>query len=321
MKRALITGIAGMDGSHLADYLLETGYEVYGLVRRKSTTDHPNIDHIEADITLIIGDLQDQNSIVRAVQQSNPDEIYNLGAQSFVAASWSAPEYTADVTGLGALRVLEAIREYKPDTRFYQAASSEQFGTVPEPLQNETTPFHPASPYAAAKVFAHWTTVNYRESHNIFASNGICFNHESPRRGLEFVTRKIANGAAKIALGLADQLALGNLDAERDWGWAPDYVRAMHMILQHDEPDDFVIATGKTHSVREFCQLAFGHLNLDYCDYVVVDPQFLRPVDVKHLRGDTSKVKQILGWQPTVSFEELVESMVKAEYDHLKAHC
>jgi len=317
-KRALITGITGQDGSYLAEFLLEQGYEVIGMVRRTSTVNFDRIRHIQDDIIIAQGDLLDQSSIMDIIHEYHPEEVYNLAAQSFVPTSWRQPVLTGEFTALGVTRVLEAIRLVDPHIRFYQASSSEMFGKVREVPQKETTPFYPRSPYGVAKVYGHWITVNYRESYNIFAVSGILFNHESPRRGLEFVTHKVTYGAAKIKLGLANELRLGNLDAKRDWGYAGDYVRAMWMMLQQPEPDDYVIATGKTHSVRELCEVAFGGLGLDYRDYVVTDPRFYRPAEVDQLEGDASKARKVRGWEPQVSFEELIEMMVDADMKALK---
>jgi len=312
-KTALITGITGQDGSYLAEFLLQKGYRVFGMIRRSSYEKLDRIAHIEKELELIQGDLLDQNSLNSAISQIQPDEVYNLGAMSFVPTSWNQPVLTGEFTGLGATRILEAIRQIKPDTRFYQASSSEMFGKVKESPQNESTPFYPRSPYGVAKVYAHFITVNYRESYNLFACSGILFNHESPRRGLEFVTRKISWGAACIKLGVSRELRLGNLDAHRDWGFAGDYVKAMWMMLQQEKPDDFVIATGESHSVREFAELAFGYLGLDYKEYVKVDSKLIRPAEVEHLVGDSSKARKILGWMPKVRFEDLVKMMVDAD--------
>ncbi len=312
-KRALITGITGQDGSYLADYLLDLGYDVFGMVRRSSTENLERIDHIKNDIEFMQADLLDQASLDKAMDTSRPDEIYNLAAQSFVPTSWSQPVLTAEFTGLGVTRILESMRNFAPEAKFYQASSSEMYGKVREVPQNELTPFHPRSPYAVAKAYGHHITVNYRESYGLFAASGILFNHESPRRGREFVTRKITDGVARIKLGLAENLALGTLDAQRDWGYAGDYVRAMHLMLQHDQPDDFVVATGHTHSVRNFLEVAFNHVGLNYEDYVVQDPRYMRPAEVDQLIGDNSKARQILGWEPTVSFEQLVTMMVDSD--------
>ncbi len=318
MPRALITGVTGQDGSYLAEFLLEQGYEVIGMVRRTSTVNFDRIYHIQDKITIVQGDLLDQSSMMDIMAEYEPDEVYNLAAQSFVPTSWKQPVLTGEFTALGVTRILEAIRLVKPDAKFYQASSSEMFGKVREVPQNEHTPFYPRSPYGVAKVYGHWITVNYRESYGIFAVSGILFNHESPRRGLEFVTHKVTYGAARIKLGLADELRLGNLEARRDWGYAPDYVRAMWLMLQQDEPEDYVIATGETHSVRELCEIAFGYLGLDYRDYVVQDPRYYRPAEVDLLVGDASKAHKKLGWKPTVSFEELIKIMVDADMENLQ---
>lgn len=312
-KRGLITGITGQDGSYLAEYLLDLGYEVYGMVRRSSTDNLERIDHIKNKIEFVQADLLDQASLDKALQTVRPDEIYNLAAQSFVPTSWSQPVLTAEFTGLGVTRMLESMRQYAPDAKFYQASSSEMFGKVREVPQTEMTPFHPRSPYAVAKAYGHHITVNYRESYGVFAASGILFNHESPRRGREFVTRKITDGVARIKLGLAENLALGTLDAQRDWGYAGDYVRAMHLMLQQDQPDDFVVATGRTHSVREFLEVAFHHVGLKFEDYVVQDPRYMRPAEVDQLIGDNTKARRVLGWEPTVGFEELVKMMVDSD--------
>lgn len=317
-KRALITGITGQDGSYLAEFLLEKGYEVIGMVRRTSTINFERIRHIQDRITLVQGDLLDQSSLIDILREHRPHEVYNLAAQSFVPTSFRQPVLTGEFTALGVTRLLEAIRLVDPTTRFYQASSSEMFGKVREIPQNENTPFHPRSPYGVAKVYAHWITVNYRESYGMFAVSGICFNHESPRRGLEFVTRKITYTAAKIRLGLAHELRLGNLEARRDWGYAPDYVRAMWLMLQQDEPEDYVIATGETHSVREFVEVAFDYLGLDWRKYVVVDPALYRPADVDLLVGDATKARTKLGWAPSVTFEQLVKIMVDADLELVK---
>ncbi|SNB69666.1 GDP-mannose 4,6-dehydratase [Thermoflexus hugenholtzii] len=317
-KRALITGITGQDGSYLAEFLLEKGYEVIGMVRRTSTINFERIRHIQDRITLVQGDLLDQSSLIDILREHRPHEVYNLAAQSFVPTSFKQPVLTGEFTALGVTRLLEAIRLVDPTIRFYQASSSEMFGKVREVPQNENTPFHPRSPYGVAKVYAHWITVNYRESYGMFAVSGICFNHESPRRGLEFVTRKITYTAAKIKLGLAHELRLGNLEARRDWGYAPDYVRAMWLMLQQDEPEDYVIATGETHSVREFVELAFDYLGLDWKKYVVVDPALYRPADVDLLVGDATKARTKLGWAPSVTFEQLVKIMVDADLELVK---
>jgi GDPmannose 4,6-dehydratase len=316
-KRALITGITGQDGSYLADLLLEKGYEVHGMVRRASTETFQRLEHIRDRITLHTGDLLDQRSLGDVMRAVEPNEIYNLAAMSFVAASWTQPVLTADFTGVGVTRMLEAMREAAPEARFYQASSSEMFGKVREVPQNEETPFYPRSPYGVAKAYGHFITVNYRESYDLFACSGVLFNHESPRRGLEFVTRKVTHGAAAIKLGLNDALALGNLDAKRDWGYALDYVEAMWLMLQQSEPDDFVIATGEAHSVRELVDISFQHVGLDPDAYVKLDPRFLRPAEVDHLIGDYSKAREKLGWEPRTTFEELVKLMVDADLELL----
>ena len=312
-RRALITGITGQDGSYLAEFLLEQGYEVIGLLRRTSTVNFERISHIQHRITLVSGDLLDELSLVNALRTYRPIEVYNLAAQSFVQTSFSQPVFTGEVTGLGVTRILDAIRVADPDIRFYQASTSEMFGKVHEVPQRETTPFHPRSPYGVAKVYGHWITVNYRESYGMHASSGMLFNHESSRRGLEFVTRKISNAAARIKLGLDTEVRLGNLDSRRDWGYAPDYVRAMWMMLQQPEPDDYVIATGETHSVREFAEIAFAHVDLDYRDYVVQDEAFMRPAEVDLLIGDPTKARKKLGWSPSIDFPTLVQRMVDAD--------
>jgi GDPmannose 4,6-dehydratase len=313
-KRALITGVTGQDGSYLAEFLLEQGYEVSGLVRRTSTINFGRIHHIQDQLNLIPGDMLDQTSLQDAIKIAQPDEVYNLAAQSFVGTSWQQPTLTGNVTALGVTRILDAIRHVKPDARFYQASSSEMFGKVQETPQRESTPFYPRSPYGVAKVYGHWTTVNYRESYNMFAVSGILFNHESPRRGIEFVTRKVTWHAAKIKLGMADKLHLGNPDSRRDWGFAGDYVRAMWLMLQQDEPIDYVISTGETYSVNEFVSLAFDALNLDVEQYVYFnDPRFTRPAEVDLLVGDSSKAGEKLGWEPVVTFKTLVEMMVEAD--------
>jgi len=318
MKTALITGITGQDGSYLAEFLLEQGYRVVGMTRRSSTDVHERINHLTDRIEIVSGDLLDQTSITAIVASTRPDEIYNLAAQSFVPTSWTQPVLTGEFTALGVTRVLEAIRAVDPKIKFYQASSSEMFGKVRESPQNELTPFHPRSPYGVAKVYGHHITVNYRESYDIFAVSGICYNHESQRRGKEFVTRKISDGVARIKLGLASELRLGNLDAKRDWGYAGDYVRAMWMMLQQKTAEDFVIATGRSHSVKDFVRLAFESVGLKWEDYAVVDPRFYRPAEVDFLLGDPSKAKRVLGWEPKVSFEELVEIMVRADLDRLR---
>ena len=316
-KRALITGITGQDGYYLAELLLDKGYEVVGMVRRSSTVTFERIAHLQDRIATVHGDLLDQASLIEVLRTYEPHEVYNLAAQSFVQTSFSQPVLTGDVTALGVTRILDAIRLVDPGIRFYQASSSEMFGKVVEVPQRESTPFYPRSPYGVAKVYGHWITVNYRESYDLFACSGILFNHESPRRGLEFVTRKISNGAAKIKLGMAEELRLGNLDAKRDWGFAGDYVRAMWKMLQADSPDDYVVSTGETHSVREFCEVAFGHLGLDYEDHVVIDDAFFRPAEVDLLVGDATKAAEELDWRPEVEFSELVTTMVDADMDLL----
>jgi GDPmannose 4,6-dehydratase len=317
-KRALITGVTGQDGSFLADLLLEKGYEVHGMVRRSSTETFQRLEHIRDDLVLHTGDLLDQRSLGDVLRACEPDEIYNLAAMSFVAASWSQPVLTAEFSATGVTRMLEAMREVSPEARFYQASSSEMFGLVREVPQSETTPFYPRSPYGVAKAYGHFITVNYRESYDLFACSGILFNHESERRGLEFVTRKVTHGVAAIKLGLAEELALGNLDAERDWGYAKDYVEAMWLMLQQDEPDDYVIGTGEAHSVRELVEVAFDHVGLDPERHVKLDPRFLRPADVEHLVGDSSKARKELGWEPRTSFEELVRLMVDSDLELLE---
>ncbi len=313
MPKALITGITGQDGSHLADFLLEKGYEVVGMVRRTSTINFDRIRHIQDRVTIVQGDLLDQVSIIHILQDHHPEEVFNLAAQSFVPTSWQQPVLTGEFTALGVTRMLDAVRTVDKNIRFYQASSSEMFGKVQEVPQRETTPFYPRSPYGVAKVYGHWITINYRESYNLFACSGILFNHEGPRRGLEFVTHKITNSVARIKLGLATELRLGNLESRRDWGWAPDYVRAMWLMLQQDHPDDYVVATGETHSVREFCQEAFSYVGLDWEKHVIVDPNFYRPAEVDMLVGDPSKARRVLGWQPSVNFRELVHFMVDAD--------
>ena len=317
-KTALITGITGQDGSYLAELLLSKGYKVVGMVRRSSTVNYERIGHLMGDIEFVPGDLLDQMSLLEVLGSHRPDEVYNLAAQSFVQTSFTQPVLTGETTALGVTRLLDAIRMVDPDTRFYQASSSEMFGKVHEVPQNESTPFHPRSPYGVAKVYGHWITVNYRESYDLHASSGILFNHESPRRGLEFVTRKITHGVAEIALGQSDSLALGNLDAKRDWGFAGDYVEAMWLMLQQDNPEDFVICTGETHSVREFLELAFSHVNLSFEDHVTVDERFFRPAEVDLLVGDASLAKEKLGWVPKTSFSDLVTGMVDSDLQLLK---
>jgi GDPmannose 4,6-dehydratase len=315
LKTALITGITGQDGSYLAEHLLARGYRVVGVVRRSSTTPYERIAHLVDRIELASADLLDQTSLTDVVHDTQPDEIYNLAAQSFVQTSWTQPVLTGEFTALGVTRMLEAMRKAAPAARFYQASSSEQFGKVVETPQRESTPFYPRSPYGVAKVYAHWITVNYRESFGLFAVSGILFNHESPRRGLEFVTRKISDGVARIKLGLQNELRLGNLDAQRDWGFAGDYVDAMWRMLQRDTPEDYVIGTGRTHSVRQFCEAAFGALDLDYRQHVVQDERFLRPAEVDLLVADPTRAREELGWEPKVTFEELVRMMVEADLE------
>jgi GDPmannose 4,6-dehydratase len=313
VSRALITGITGQDGSYLSEFLLDKGYEVFGVVRRASTENFARIEHIRDRVTLLQADLLDQLSLIDALERAQPVEVYNLAAQSFVPTSWQQPVLTAEFDAVGVTRMLEAIRLVNRKIRYYQASSSEMFGKVQEVPQRETTPFYPRSPYGVAKVYGHYITVNYRESYGLFACSGILFNHESPRRGKEFVTRKISHGVARIKLRLDDELRLGNLDAHRDWGFAGDYVKAMWMMLQHDSPDDYVVATGESHSVRDFVELAFEHAGLDWRDHVRADPALHRPAEVDHLIGDASRAHKVLGWQPTVSFSELVTLMVDAD--------
>ena len=317
-KRALITGISGQDGSYLAELLLEEGYDVHGLVRRTSTPRLERLEGIRDRLELLTGDLLDQTSLQRAVAAARPDEVYHLAAQSFVPTSWTEPVGTAEATALGTTRLLEALRAEAPGARFYQASTSEMFGCSPPP-QSEGTPFHPRSPYGVAKVYAHWATVNYRESYGAFAVSGILFNHESPRRGTEFVTRKVSRAVARIASGRREKLRLGNLEARRDWGFAGDYVRAMWLMLQRDEPQDFVIATGETHSVRDLVETAFGHAGLDWEEHVAVDPDLLRPAEVDHLVGDARRAREVLGWRPEVSFEDLVRGMVEHDLEAERA--
>ena len=319
MKTALITGISGMDGSHLADFLLEKGYKVYGMERRSSYVNNINTKHLEDQVTILTGDMTDQNSLFRCLKESNPDEVYNLAAQSFVGESWNTPEQTSNVTGLGVLRVLEAIREFNPKIKFYQASSSEMFGRMVENPANENTPFYPRSPYGVSKLYGHWITKNYRESYDMYACSGILFNHESERRGIEFVTRKISDGVAKIKLGLSDHITLGNLDAERDWGYAPDYVEAMWLMLQQNTPDDYVIATGEKHSIRDFLEASFNYIGInDWESYVKQDARFMRPAEVDVLRGDYTKANKELNWTPKTSFNELVKIMVDNDLKLLK---
>jgi len=321
MKRALITGINGMDGSYMADFLLDKGYQVYGMERRSSSKNRVNTFHLETNqnFKFINGDLTDQNSLLRVIKESNPDEVYNLGSQSFVGESWNTPEQTGDVSGMGVLRMLEAIREYEKPIKFYQASTSEMFGRMVENPAKETTPFYPRSPYGVAKLYGHWITKNYRESYDMFNVSGILFNHESERRGIEFVTRKITDGVAKIHLGLQDHITLGNLDAKRDWGYAPDFVEAMWMMLQQDEPDDYVIATGKDYTIREFLDYAFQQIGIvDWSDYVKQDDRYMRPAEVAVLCGDSTKAKNKLGWKPKTSFKEMVSKMVANDIRILK---
>jgi GDPmannose 4,6-dehydratase len=318
-KRALITGITGQDGSYLAEFLLDRGYDVLGMVRRSSTVTFGRIEHIQDQITLVHGDLLDQTSLNDIMREHKPHEVYNLAAQSFVPVSWKQPVLTGEFTALGVTRMLEAMRSIVPESRFYQASSSEMFGKVQEVPQSENTPFYPRSPYGVAKVYGHWITVNYRESYDLFACSGILFNHESPRRGLEFVTRKVTHGAALIKLGLANELRLGNLDSRRDWGFAGDYVKAMWLMLQQDQPNDYVVGTGETHSVRELCKVAFGHLDLDWEQFVVSAPEFYRPAEVELLVSDPTMARKALAWETEVSFKELIQMMVDADLASLKA--
>ena len=318
-KRALITGINGMDGSHMADFLLQKNYEIFGLERRVSNRNRTNTQHLTGKINFISGDLTDQNSLLRALNESRPDEVYNFAAQSFVGESWNTPEFTSSVTGLGVLRMLEAIREHRSPVKFYQASTSEMFGKAVECPANEKTPFYPRSPYGVSKLYGHWITKNYRESYDMFNCSGICFNHESERRGLEFVTRKITDGVAKISLGISDHITLGNLDAKRDWGYAVDYVEAMWLMLQQDNPDDYVIATGECHSVKEFLDVSFQCVGIsDWSNYVRQDKRFMRPAEVDVLIGDCSKAQKVLNWTSTTSFEKLVKIMVDSDVAHLK---
>ncbi len=317
MTTALVTGVTGQDGSYLAEFLLEKGYKVIGMVRRSSTITFERIQHIQDDLTIVQGDLHDQSSLVDLIEEYRPEEVYNLAAQSFVPTSWSQPVLTGEVTALGVTRLLEAIRLVNPKSRFYQASSSEMFGKVRAVPQSESTPFHPRSPYGVAKVYAHWITVNYRESYDMFAVSGILFNHESPRRGLEFVTRKVTHGAARIKLGLSDELRLGNLESQRDWGFAGDYVEAMWMMVQADAPADYVVGTGKTHTIKKLCKEAFGVVGLDYSQYVVQDERFYRPAEVDLLVADPSLARQELGWEPKVGFAELVKMMVDSDLTSL----
>jgi len=318
MPTALITGITGQDGSYLAELLLSKGYRVIGVARRSSTVTNERIEHLLDRITVVQGDLHDQGSLLSLIEEYQPSEVYNLAAQSFVPTSWNQPALTGDITAIGVTRILEAIRFVNPKIRFYQASSSEMFGKVLEVPQREDTPFYPRSPYGVAKVYGHWITVNYRESFDMFAASGILFNHESPRRGLEFVTRKISDGASKIKLGLAKELRLGNLEAQRDWGFAGDYVDAMWRMLQQDKPDNFVIGMGETHAVREFCEIAFSHIDLDYKEFVVQDERFYRPAEVDLLISDPTKARTVLGWEPAIGFRELVTMMVDEDMARLK---
>ena len=317
-KKALITGITGQDGSYLAEFLLSQAYEVFGMVRRTSTVRYERIQHIQPQLHLLQGDMGDLSSLITVISQVEPDEIYNLAAQSFVPTSWNQPVFTGDITGLGVTRILDALRTVNPHIKFYQASSSEMFGKVRQVPQSEETPFYPRSPYGVAKVYGHWITVNYRESYDLFTCSGILFNHESPRRGMEFVTRKVTYHAAKIKLDLANEIRIGNTDAKRDWGFAGDYVRAMWLMLQQDEPDDYVVATGKTHSVERLLDVAFTHVGLNWRDYALRDPKFMRPAEVDLLVGDSRKAKSILGWEPEVSFEELIGLMVDADLKKLR---
>ena len=319
MSTALITGITGQDGSYLAELLLSKGYRVIGMARRASTVTYERIQHLLDDLTIVQGDVTDQGSLLSMLEEYKPDEIYNLAAQSFVPTSWNQPVLTGDVTALGVTRLLEAIRFINPKIKFYQASSSEMFGKVLEVPQKETTPFYPRSPYGVAKVYGHWITVNYRESFNLFSVSGILFNHESPRRGLEFVTRKISDGVARIKLGLSRELRVGNLESRRDWGFAGDYVKAMWLMLQQEKPDNYVVGTGETHSVREFCELAFNHVGLDYNQHVIQDPLYYRPAEVDELVSDPRKAGSILGWEPTMNFRQLVQAMVDADVERLKS--
>ena len=317
MPTAIITGVTGQDGSYLAELLLSKGYRVIGVMRRSSVVTYERIQHIQDQIEIIQGDLHDQSSLMDLMEQYKPDEVYNLAAQSFVPTSWNQPVLTGEVTALGVTRMLEAIRLLSPKTRFYQASSSEMFGKVREVPQKETTPFYPRSPYGVAKLYGHWITVNYRESYNLFAVSGILFNHESPRRGTEFVTRKITHGAVRIKLGLAKELRLGNLESRRDWGFAGDYVDAMWRLIQNDQPEDFVVGTGETHTVREFCEKAFSTLGLDYKEFIIQDPRFYRPAEVDLLVADSTQVRQQLGWSPKVDFEGLIQMMIDADLKRL----
>ena len=317
-KRALITGITGQDGSYLVEFLLGKDYELFGLIRRTSTVNLERIKHIEEKITLISGDVLDQNSLINAIKESNPDEVYNLAGQSFVPTSWKQPIFTGEATGLGVARMLEAIRAVNPKIKFFQPSSGEMFGRAKEFPQTEKTPFHPRSPYGVAKLYGHWITINYRESYNMFCCSGILFNHESPRRGLEFVTRKVTNTAARIKLGLAKELRLGNLDAKRDWGFSGDYVKAMWLMLQQEKPDDYLISTGVNHSVRDLVKIAFDYVNLNWENYVVIDPKFFRPAEIEFILGNSTKALKKLGWAPKTSFEELIKMMVDADLERVE---
>jgi GDPmannose 4,6-dehydratase len=319
VKKALITGVTGQDGSYMAEFLLEKGYKVYGMVRRSSVENYERIEHIREKLYFVQGDLSDQSSLDEAIKSVQPDEVYNLAAQSFVPTSWNQPVLTGDIDGLGVTRILESIRKHKPDASFYQASSSEMFGKVTEVPQTERTPFYPRSPYGVSKVYGHYITVNYRESYGIFSCSGVCFNHESPRRGLEFVSRKVTDGVSRVKLGIAKNLPMGNLDAKRDWGFAGDYVKAMWLMLQQEQPEDYVIATGQTHSVKELVQIAFEYVGLDWEKYVILDKKLLRPAEVDFLVGDFSKAKTKLGWKPEVSFKDLIEMMVAADLRKLKS--
>lgn len=315
MKKALITGITGQDGSYLAELLLDKGYKVYGIKRRTSDLNYGNVEHLKNEIDFIYADMTDMSSLILAMQKSQPDEVYNLAAQSFVQTSWEQPNLTSQTDAIGVMNILESIRIVKPDSRFYQASTSEMFGKVQEIPQRETTPFYPRSPYGVAKLYGHWITVNYRESFDIFGCSGILFNHESPRRGLEFVTRKVTNAVARIKLGLQNEIRMGNLDSKRDWGFAGDYVKAMWLMLQQDKPDDYVIATGETHTIRELLEVAFGHVGLNFEEYVVIDPKFIRPAEVELLLGEPTKAANKLGWKPEVTFRQLIEMMVNSDIE------
>lgn len=317
MKSAIITGVTGQDGSYLAELLLEKGYHVYGIKRRTSDLHYGNCEHLKKEIDFIYADMTDESSLITAVQKAKPDEVYNLAAQSFVQTSWEQPILTANIDAIGVTNILEAIRIVKPDTRFYQASTSEMFGKVQAIPQTESTPFYPRSPYGIAKLYGHWMTVNYRESYDMFACSGILFNHESPRRGLEFVTRKVTDAAVRIKLGLQMELRMGNLDSKRDWGFAGDYVKAMYLMLQQDTPDDYVISTGETHSIKELLEEAFGALDLNFEDYVVIDPLFVRPAEVDLLLGSPAKAKEKMGWEPAVTFKGLIQMMVESDFKRI----